>query len=51
MRRRDFITLISGAAVASPLVARAQQAIPVIGFLGLETPNVFAERVRAFRQA
>src|SRR5205823_3238835 len=33
-----------------PLAARAQQALPVIGFLGLETPNVFAERVRAFRQ-
>src|SRR3954471_18800482 len=50
MRRRDFITLVGGAAVASPLVVRAQPEMPVIGFLGLETPNVFADRVRAFRQ-
>ena len=34
----------------SASVARAQQAMPVIGFLGVETPNVFADRVRAFRQ-
>src|SRR5262245_2835515 len=50
MRRREFITGVGAAAVASPFVARAQQAMPVIGFLGLETPNAFANRVRAFRQ-
>src|SRR5215813_8944420 len=50
MRRREFFTLVGGVAVASPLVARAQPAMPVIGFLGFETPDIFAERVRAFRQ-
>ena len=47
MRRRDFIQAIAGCAIASPRWAFAQQwAGPVIGFLGAETAELFASRLR-----
>jgi ABC-type uncharacterized transport system substrate-binding protein len=50
VRRREFITLLGGAAAAWPLAAGAQATLPVVGFLHVGSANPFAHLVAGFRQ-
>ncbi|MBR1266503.1 ABC transporter substrate-binding protein [Bradyrhizobium sp. AUGA SZCCT0222] len=51
MKRREFIRLVGGVAASWPMAARAQQRIPIVGFVGFANADVDAVTVGAFRKA
>src|SRR6187455_1971508 len=50
MRRREFIAVVGGAAVALPLAALAQRQLPLVGFLNSASPDTYRFNADSFRE-